>query len=131
MAKKNLANLVGETDEVNLIESNLMETVKEPEWFDLIIANLPYIPSSRVPRLPESVVNYEPHVALDGGADGLTLVKKLLIQAKNRLNSGGALILEIDYSHDIADFVEIKGYQYEIVQDEFGQNRFLIAKLRH
>lgn len=130
VARKNLKSLVGETDEIQLLISDLLEEIKEPKGFDLIIANLPYIPSSRVPRLPESVVKYEPHVALDGGVDGLTLIKKLLLQAKDRLTEQGALILEIDYSHDIADFVEIKEYQYEIVQDEFGQNRFLVARLR-
>lgn len=130
VARKNLTKLIGETEEIKLLESNLMDSVIEPEKFDLIIANLPYIPSSRIPHLPKSVVNYEPHVALDGGVDGLTLIKKLLVQAKYRLTDEGALILEIDYGHDIPDFVEIKEYQYEIVQDEFGQNRFLIVRPR-
>lgn len=130
VARKNLVNLMGETDEIKLVESDLMDSIYEPKVFDLIIANLPYIPTSRVPRLPESVVDYEPHIALDGGVEGLTLNKKLLIQARNRLAVDGALILEIDYSHDIADFVDIVGYQYGIVKDEFGQNRFLLARLR-
>ncbi len=130
VANKNLKNLVGETDDINLVESNLMEEIREPAKFDLIIANLPYVPSSRIAGLPESVVNYEPRVALDGGPDGLTLIKELLNQAKDRLADDGVIIAEIDYSHDIADFVEIKEYQYEIVQDEFGQNRFLIARPR-
>lgn len=130
VARKNLTKLIGETEEIKLLESNLMDSVIEPEKFDLIIANLPYIPSGRMPHLPKSVVNYEPHVALDGGVDGLTLIKKLLIQAKYRLTDEGALILEIDYGHDIPDFVDIAGYQYEIVKDEFGQNRFLLARLK-
>ncbi len=128
VAESNLKNLIGETNEIELIQSDLMARIPEEMRFDLILANLPYIPTSRVPRLPESVVNYEPHLALDGGVEGLSLNKELLRQAVGRVKEGGALILEIDYSHDIADFVEIKGYQYEIIQDEFGQNRFLVAK---
>ena len=82
-------------------------------------------------RLPESVVGFEPKIALDGGPEGLTLIKKLLIQAKDPLQAAGSLILEIDYSHDLPDFVDICEYQYEIVRDENGQNRFLLARLRY
>lgn len=128
IARQNYQRLFpGETN-LKIYQSNLMDFVPVEVKFDLILANLPYIPSSRVPRLPESVVDFEPHLALDGGIDGLTLIKKLMIQAKGRLADDGALILEIDYSHDICDFVEISGYQYEVRQDEFGQNRFLIAR---
>ncbi|MEK7064114.1 MAG: HemK/PrmC family methyltransferase [Patescibacteria group bacterium] len=128
IAAKNLSRLIGETNKVKLVESDLLDNIDPAIKFDLIIANLPYIPTSRVPLLPESVVGYEPQVALDGGPEGLTLIKKLLVQAKNRLQKDGALILEIDYSHDIPDFVDIREYQYEIVKDEFGQNRFLVAR---
>ncbi len=113
---------------LEIYQSNLMASIPVGIKFDLILANLPYIPSSRVPRLPESVVKYEPHLALDGGIEGLSLIKELLREAVDRVKEGGALILEIDYSHDIADFVDIPDYQYEIIQDEFGQNRFLVAK---
>lgn len=130
IAARNLSRLIGETDKVKLVESDLLDDIDPAIKFDLIIANLPYIPTSRVPRLPESVVDYEPKIALDGGPEGLTLIKKLLIQAKDRLQENGALILEIDYSHDMPDFVDIKEYQYEIVKDEFGQNRFLVARKR-
>lgn len=130
VALKNLVNLVGETDEIKLVESDLMESIHDPKVFDLIIANLPYVPSSRIASLPESVVKYEPRLALDGGPDGLTLIKKLLSQAKSRLAGAGTIILEIDYSHDLPDFVDVLGYQYEIRQDEFEQNRFLLARSR-
>ena len=130
MTKKNLDRLIPESDGVEIVASDLMEQIDPGRGFDLIIANLPYIPTSRVPRLPESVVGYEPRIALDGGPEGLTLIKKLLIQAKDRLQEDGALILEIDYSHDIPDFVDIRGYQYEIIGDENGQNRFLLARPR-
>lgn len=130
VAEKNLSRLSGETDKVKLVESDLLDEIDPTLKFDLIIANLPYIPTSRVPRLPESVVDYEPKIALDGGPEGLTVIKKLLVGAKDRLQEDGALILEIDYSHDLPDFVDIREYQYEIIKDEFGQNRFLVARKR-
>jgi len=62
--------------------------------FDLITANLPYIPTGELPALaPE--VRAEPRLALDGGADGLALVQRLVDQAPPLLAPGGALVLEI------------------------------------
>jgi release factor glutamine methyltransferase len=64
--------------------------------FDLICANLPYIPSGSLVDLP--VTRYEPRLALDGGVDGLRLMKTLLSQAKNCLSPAGCLLLEIESS---------------------------------
>jgi release factor glutamine methyltransferase len=63
--------------------------------FDLIVANLPYIASGVLPTL--AVARHEPHLALDGGADGLVLVRRLLAQAAElgALHPGGMTLLEI------------------------------------
>jgi len=62
--------------------------------FDLIIANLPYIPAEDIASLsPE--VRHDPSAALDGGADGLDLIRRLIETAPGRLAPGGALLLEI------------------------------------
>jgi release factor glutamine methyltransferase len=64
--------------------------------FDLIIANLPYLTPEQLARRPE--LAYEPALALDGGADGLDLIRRLIAQLQDRLNVGGAIALEIDPS---------------------------------
>jgi len=128
MARQNYQRLFPDDTNLEIYQSDLMKSIPSELKFDLILANLPYIPTSRLPHLPESVKDFEPEIALDGGPDGLTLLKKLLIQTKDRLVADGVLILEMDYSHDISDFVDVTGYQYEIRQDEFGQNRFLLAR---
>jgi len=128
VARQNYRRLFPDDTNLKIFQSDLMKSIPNELKFDLILANLPYIPTSRLPHLPESVKDFEPEIALDGGPDGLTLLKKLLIQAKDRLVADGVLILEMDYSHDISDFVDVTGYQYEIAQDEFGQNRFLLAR---
>ena len=80
-------------DRVRLGHGDLLEPLPEP--VDLIVANLPYIPTARIPTLqPE--VQQEPQLALDGGPDGLDLVRRLLAQAPEKLNSPGIILLELD-----------------------------------
>ena len=67
-----------------------------PETVDLVVANLPYIKSAVIPTLEPEVSQFEPREALDGGADGLELVRRLLHQAENRLRPQGAILLELD-----------------------------------
>jgi release factor glutamine methyltransferase len=62
--------------------------------FDLIAANLPYIPSADIAGLAPEVLG-EPRLALDGGADGLALVRRLVAAAPGLLRGGGAIALEI------------------------------------
>ena len=82
------------TDRVTLLKGNLLEPLPEP--VDVIVANLPYIPSDRIPTLqPE--IQWEPQTALDGGHDGLDLIDQLLNQAaEGKLKPHGVIILEID-----------------------------------
>lgn len=63
--------------------------------FHLICANLPYIPESEMAALMPDVGQYEPHLALDGGPDGLSLIEPLVKEAPRHLMAGGALFLEI------------------------------------
>jgi release factor glutamine methyltransferase len=64
---------------------------------DLIVANLPYVAGAEWPTLPIRVQSFEPRLALDGGADGLDLIRALLPQAAARLRPGGLALLEIGW----------------------------------
>jgi release factor glutamine methyltransferase len=59
------------------------------------VSNPPYIPTGECALLPESVRDYEPRLALDGGSDGLAIVQQLLAQAPAVLNPGGGILIEI------------------------------------
>jgi len=83
----------GVSERVTLGIGDLLEPVPEP--IDLIVANLPYIPTDRISTLqPE--VQQEPALALDGGPDGLDLIRRLLTQAESKLKNSGIILLEMD-----------------------------------
>jgi release factor glutamine methyltransferase len=68
--------------------------------YDLIVANLPYIPTKTMESLP--VYGREPSLALDGGSDGLDLVRRLVSLAPGYLSPGGMMLLEIEASQGVA-----------------------------
>ena len=81
------------SDRVRLGKGDLLEPIPEP--VDLILANLPYLPTERIPNLqPE--IRWEPRQALDGGADGLDVIRRLLRQAPGKLKEHGIILLELD-----------------------------------
>jgi release factor glutamine methyltransferase len=79
---------------VTFVEGDLAAPLGPHAPFSLIAANLPYIPSGEMATLPPEVKS-EPALALDGGADGLALVRRLVAEAPALLAPGGALVLEI------------------------------------
>ena len=78
---------------VRLHRSDVFDGVP-PAAYDLIISNPPYEPSGRMDSLPPEF-RREPRLALDGGPDGLAVIRKLLRQARERLAPGGALLIEV------------------------------------
>jgi release factor glutamine methyltransferase len=79
---------------VTFLEGHLAEPLAGLDGFDLIVANLPYVRSEEIAGLAAEV-RAEPRLALDGGADGLDLVRALVGEARAVLAPGGALVLEI------------------------------------
>jgi release factor glutamine methyltransferase len=80
-------------DRVQVVCGSLLDCLRGP--LDVIAANLPYINAEELAAL--EVGRWEPRLALDGGADGLALIRGLLEQAPRRLAAGGLLVLEIGY----------------------------------
>ena len=68
---------------------------KFDQKFDLIVSNPPYIRSSEIKNLKDDIKRYEPLIALDGGNDGLDLIKKVIYKTKYILKVKGMLALEI------------------------------------
>lgn len=83
------------------IQSDLLSLFNSHSGNDnlIIVTNLPYIPTERIPYLDPSVVDFEPLIALDGGRDGFELYRKLFSQIKERNWQPKLIIGEIDYTH--------------------------------
>lgn len=100
---------------IEVIESDLFENINDK--FDVIISNPPYIPEKTI--LSNSVLDYEPHLALFGGDDGNDLYKRIVKEYKSFLNPGGVILFEI--SEDNASF--LKSEDFEIIKDINGKSR--------
>ena len=94
LAKRN-AETHGVSDRVAPFESDLFARVKASRTFDLILSNPPYVTTNELMGLDETVRDHEPHLALDGGPDGTTVIERLVAEAPGRLNDGGELLMEI------------------------------------
>ena len=88
------------TDRVRFLQGDLLGPLSEP--VDVIVANLPYVALDEWPNLAPDIVQFEPPVALTGGADGLAVIRRLLEQAPAMLRPQGVVLLEIGASQGAA-----------------------------
>ncbi|MDO8498757.1 MAG: HemK/PrmC family methyltransferase [bacterium] len=114
-----------ESDPIVPISSELQDNVH----VDIIVTNLPYIPSARIPYLDSSVKDFEPHVALDGGEDGFELYRQLFQQIKEKGWKPKLILGEIDYTHGELAQEEAQKYfpeaQVEVKTDLAHKQRIL------
>ena len=122
----------GVADRVEFLEGDLLGPVVDRPPFDLILSNPPYIASGAIPTLEPGVRDYEPHLALDGGEDGVRVVDRLIGQAVPLLKPGGHLILEIGWGEEDAARVLIAARpELELagtVRDAARHTRVVIAR---
>ncbi len=119
--------LPNRSDKIHFLKSDLLANYPPLQKFDVLVANLPYIPSARIPSLDPSVKDYEPLIALDGGPEGTTLINRLLSSAQNHLQPNFQIILEIDSKQNLDQFTLPPNSQAEIKKDIFKRPRFLIV----
>lgn len=115
------------SDRITFLEADLAPQSLEASPFHLIVANLPYIPTETLRKLP--IYGREPTVALDGGADGLVLIRRLLQRAPRLLLPGGRMILEIEASEGLAAlslaYDVFEQAEIHLYQDLAGRDRLL------
>jgi ribosomal protein L3 glutamine methyltransferase len=106
-------------DRITLHPSDVFDAVK-PARYDLILSNPPYVPTRELKGLPEEFKR-EPALALDGGRDGLDIVRKLLRQARERLQPHGMVALEVGQAAPALDRV-FRALDPQWLQTEDGDN---------
>lgn len=101
--------------------------------FDVIISNPPYIESSVIPTLDNTVKNYEPILALDGGEEGLMFYKHIIKKAPALLNDFGMLVFEIGYNQaeKVTSLMEKDFRNIEIIKDLGGNDRVAAGVLKN
>ena len=102
--------------------------------FDLIVSNPPYICSHQIKNLADDVKKYEPRIALDGGNDGLDVIKKVIYKSKNVLKIKGMLALEIGYGQfkKVSQILKLQGFRTKFLIKDYRNNiRCIITTLEN
>ena len=114
---------------VEFVESNMFDKIVEND-FDLIVSNPPYIETNVIKTLSKEVQN-EPHIALDGGSDGLDFYRIIAKEGKDYLKSGGYLIIEIGFNQRDEVINLLKENDYLDIyskKDYSGNDRIVVGR---
>lgn len=132
VAAKN-ANKHGVENKITFYLGNLFEPIdRQDEYgiYDFIISNPPYIPKSEIETLGGNVKDYEPHLALDGGRDGLDFYREITFKARDYLKESGWLLFEIGHNQgkDVSEILNINGFKnIGVLRDLAGLDRVAVG----
>jgi release factor glutamine methyltransferase len=127
LARENAESL-GVLDRIAFRHSDLLDHVDGP--FHWIMANLPYIPTAEIPGLQREL-RFDPALALDGGEDGLTIVKRLIESIPGKIAPNGLIALELaqGQAERVWNFLARQNYRdIAIMKDYQGVERVLVAR---
>ena len=113
-------------ERVALYAGDLFDALPSGGPFDLIVSNPPYIPTGVIESLQPEVRRYEPHLALDGGEDGLDILRRIAKDLPSHLAPGGVLLTEI--GDDQGDAARVLFPGCEVRKDLQVQDRMVIYR---
>jgi release factor glutamine methyltransferase len=126
------AENLGVLASIDFLASDLFDAIRGGSKFDVVCCNPPYIPSDVIPTL-EPEINFEPRQALDGGPDGLSVIRRLVSQARSYLADRGVLIIEIGSEQEawVREMFETLGGLHDIraFPDLSGKPRVVSGRL--
>ena len=102
--------------------------------FDLIVSNPPYVRTSDIKNLSDDVKKFEPKIALDGGQDGLDVIKKVIYKSKTILKKLGWLALEVGFGqqYNVSQILKKQNFKEELLVKDYKNNvRCIIARLKY
>lgn len=124
------ANRLGVADRVGFFQGDLVEPVRNRRY-DVVVANLPYVPTSDLPEPPDPV-SFEPRIATDGGPDGLAQYRRLMPALPELINDGGMILLEAapPTINALAEMLRsiLPDFTISVVKDYSGLDRYVKAR---
>lgn len=130
VAGENAYRLLQPGSRLKLCRGDLFQALKPGSKFDILVSNPPYIPTSEIGGLQPEVREHEPVMALDGSTDGKEFYRRIAGEAKEWLNPGAALYLEIGYDQGeaVCQLLEQNGFNHiEVIKDLPGLDRVIRA----
>jgi release factor glutamine methyltransferase len=131
VASRNVRQL-GLSSRVHLLAGDLFAPLGSiAASLDLVVANPPYLPSAVLPSLPPEVSRHEPRAALDGGPDGLTIIRRIISGAPPVLKPGGWLLMEIgdEQAGPVASLMAAEGFaRIRARRDLNGVERYICGR---
>jgi release factor glutamine methyltransferase len=118
----------GVNERIKWLQTDLLAGVDVD--LDFLVANLPYIPTAEIGKLSREV-QHDPRLALDGGTDGLEVIRRLITEAPSHLKPGACILLEIGISQasQVVEVFELQKYRDIWVEKDYqGVQRFVSAK---
>lgn len=121
----------GVAERIRFVAGDGFTALAPDQRFDLLISNPPYIPAAEIATLQPEVRDFDPRLALDGGADGLEFYRILAGQGGARLNPGGKIMVEFGdgQAPALAEIFSRENWIVEAVRQDYSpRDRFLLAK---
>jgi len=118
--------------EINFLQSDLFTNVEGQ--YDVIVANLPYVPTERLSFVADQILDWEPMIAIEAGSDGLLYIIPFLKEVKKHLKKGGIIAIEFWHTHGeaVKELVaqELPGYEVKVIRDlaDFDRFAFILPK---
>ena len=124
VAKKN-AVTHGAAERITFFKGDLYSGLQYKDYFDIIVSNPPYIPTEDIEKLMSEVKDWEPRLALDGGKDGLEVIRRIIDGAQ-----GGCLAMEIGFGQadDVRHILEVSKFSdIKVIKDLSDIERVVMA----